>query len=244
MSLFANVPLAPRDPILGLNEAYAADPRSNKVNLGVGVYYDDNGKIPLLACVREAETAMAANPKPRGYQPIEGPAHYTTAVQHLLFGPQSPLLAEKRVVTAQGLGGTGALRIGADLLKRIVPDASVYISAPSWENHRGIFEAAGFSVREYRYFDAQTGGVDFAGMIVDLEAAPAHSIIVLHACSMPAATTPPAPISPKRNGKRSSKSVEPKRSFPSSTWPTKASPKGSTPTRLPCAASAMPGFLS
>jgi aromatic-amino-acid transaminase len=182
MSLFANVPLAPRDPILGLNEAYAADPRSNKVNLGVGVYYDDNGKIPLLACVREAETAMAANPKPRGYQPIEGPAHYNTAVQHLLFGPQSPLLAEKRVVTAQGLGGTGALRIGADLLKRIVPDAAVYISAPSWENHRGIFEAAGFSVREYRYFDAQTGGVDFAGMIADLEAAPAHSIIVLHAC--------------------------------------------------------------
>ncbi len=182
MSLFAHVPLAPRDPILGLNEAFAADSRSTKVNLGVGVYYDDNGKIPLLESVRRVESTMAADPKPRGYQPIEGPAAYTTAVQNLLFGASSPLLSDKRVVTAQGLGGTGALRIGADLLKRVVPDAQVLISSPSWENHRGIFEAAGFPVAEYRYFDPKTGGVDFAGMVADLEGAARNTIVVLHAC--------------------------------------------------------------
>ncbi len=181
-SLFAAVEMAPRDPILGLNEAFAADPRAQKVNLGVGVYYDDAGKIPLLEAVRAAEVELAATARPRGYQPIEGPKAYAQAVQHLLFGAESTLIAEARLVTAQGLGGTGALRIGADLLKRIVPDVPVAISNPSWENHRGIFEAAGFTVQSYRYFDAATGGVDFAGMIADLEALPRHSIVVLHAC--------------------------------------------------------------
>jgi len=181
-ALFAQVPLAPRDPILGLNEAFAADPRTTKVNLGVGVYYDDSGKIPLLSCVQQAETKRVAASQPRGYQPIEGPARYTQAVQTLLFGADSPLLATKRVVTAQGLGGTGALRIGAELLYRMNPNVPVLISSPSWENHRGIFEAAGFTVREYRYFDAATGGVDLSGLIADLEAAPAGSIVVLHAC--------------------------------------------------------------
>ncbi|MBI5780922.1 MAG: aspartate/tyrosine/aromatic aminotransferase [Rhodocyclales bacterium] len=181
-SLFAAVELAPRDPILGLNEAFAADPRPQKVNLGVGVYYDEEGRIPLLASVKTAEEARVRQAKPRGYQPIEGPAAYTGAVQRLLFGADSPLLAEGRVVTAQGLGGTGALRIGGELLKRIVPEATVYISDPSWENHRGIFEAAGFPVRTYRYYDPATGGVDFAGMKAALAAMAPRSIVVLHAC--------------------------------------------------------------
>ncbi|MDK2798298.1 MAG: aromatic-amino-acid transaminase, partial [Tepidiphilus sp.] len=181
-SLFAAVELAPRDPILGLNEAFAADPRPQKVNLGVGVYYDEEGRIPLLASVKTAEEARVRQAKPRGYQPIEGPAAYTGAVQRLIFGADSPLLAEGRVVTAQGLGGTGALRIGGDLLRRIVPEATVYISDPSWENHRGIFEAAGFPVRTYRYYDPATGGVDFAGMKAALAAMAPRSIVVLHAC--------------------------------------------------------------
>ena len=181
-SLFAAVELAPRDPILGLNEAFAADPRPQKVNLGVGVYYDEEGRIPLLASVKTAEEARVRQAKPRGYQPIEGPAAYTGAVQRLLFGADSPLLAEGRVVTAQGLGGTGALRIGGDLLRRIVPEATVYISDPSWENHRGIFEAAGFPVRTYRYYDPATGRVDFAGMKAALAAMAPRSIVVLHAC--------------------------------------------------------------
>jgi len=181
-SLFAAVELAPRDPILGLNEAFAADPRPQKVNLGVGVYYDEEGRIPLLASVKTAEEARVRQAKPRGYQPIEGPAAYIGAVQRLLFGADSPLLAEGRVVTAQGLGGTGALRIGGDLLRRIVPEATVYISDPSWENHRGIFEAAGFPVRTYRYYDPATGGVDFAGMKAALAAMAPRSIVVLHAC--------------------------------------------------------------
>ena len=181
-SLFAAVELAPRDPILGLNEAFAADPRPQKVNLGVGVYYDEEGRIPLLASVKTAEEARVRQAKPRGYQPIEGPAAYTGAVQRLLFGADSPLLAEGRVVTAQGLGGTGALRIGGDLLRRIVPEATVYISDPSWDNHRGIFEAAGFPVRTYRYYDPATGGVDFAGMKAALAAMAPRSIVVLHAC--------------------------------------------------------------
>lgn len=181
-SLFAAVELAPRDPILGLNEAFAADPRPQKVNLGVGVYYDEEGRIPLLASVKTAEEARVRQAKPRGYQPIEGPAAYTGAVQRLIFGADSPLLAEGRIVTAQGLGGTGALRIGGDLLRRIVPEATVYISDPSWENHRGIFEAAGFPVRTYRYYDPATGGVDFAGMKAALAAMAPRSIVVLHAC--------------------------------------------------------------
>ena len=145
-SIFAAVEMAPRDPILGLNEAFNADARDTKVNLGVGVYFDDNGKIPLLAAVKAAEEARLKSAPPRGYQPIEGPAAYNTAVQNLLFGQGSDLLAAGRVITAQAIGGTGALKIGADYLKRLNPAAKVYISNPSWENHRALFEAAGFVV--------------------------------------------------------------------------------------------------
>jgi len=181
-SLFANVEMAPRDPILGLNEAYNAETNPNKVNLGVGVYFGDDGKIPLLAAVKQAEKARLETQPPRGYQPIEGTPAYNGAVQNLLFGKESELLAAGRAITAQCLGGTGALKVGADYLKRLLPDATVYISDPSWENHRALFEAAGFPVKDYKYYDPATRGVDFAGMKAALAAMPAKSIVVLHAC--------------------------------------------------------------
>ena len=181
-SLFANVEMAPRDPILGLNEAYNAETNPAKVNLGVGVYFGDDGKIPLLAAVKQAEKVRLETQPPRGYQPIEGTPAYNGAVQNLLFGKDSELLAAGRAITAQCLGGTGALKVGADYLKRLLPDASVYISDPSWENHRALFEAAGFPVKDYKYYDAATRGVDFAGMKAALNAMAAKSIVVLHAC--------------------------------------------------------------
>jgi aromatic-amino-acid transaminase len=182
LSLFERVELAPRDPILGLNEAYAADAHPNKVNLGVGVYYNESGKIPLLRAVREAERARVEAAQPRGYLPIDGIAAYDTDVQQMLFGPGSSLVTSGRLVTAQALGGTGALKIGADLLKRFAPDAKVLISDPSWENHRALFESAGFVVDQYPYFDPATQGVNFAGMKAALSAAAPGTIVVLHAC--------------------------------------------------------------
>jgi aromatic-amino-acid transaminase len=181
-SIFAAVEMAPRDPILGLNESFNADPRTSKVNLGVGVYFDDNGKIPLLSAVKIAEKARLEAMPPRGYQPIEGLGAYNQAVQTLLFGKESSLLAEGRVVTAEALGGTGALKVGADYLKRLLPDATVYISDPSWENYRALFESAGFPVDVYPYYDAATRGVNFDAMKASLNSLPAGSIIVLHAC--------------------------------------------------------------
>ncbi len=181
-SLFDRVELAPRDPILGLNEGFAAETKPNKVNLGVGVYTDESGKIPLLRAVREAERKLVDAAQPRGYLPIDGIAAYDADVQRMLFGRDSPLIAAGRLVTAQALGGTGALKIGADLLKRITPDSKVLISDPSWENHRALFEGAGFRVENYPYYDAGKQGVDFAGMKAALSAAPAGTIVVLHAC--------------------------------------------------------------
>ncbi len=181
-SLFSAVELAPPDPILGLNEAFNADSRPNKVNLGVGVYLDEDGKIPLLDSVRQAEAARLQSPSARGYLPIDGLAAYDLAVQRLLFGESSDLIKQGRLVTAQSLGGTGALTIGADFLKRLAPNARVLISDPSWENHRGLFEAAGFSVGSYTYYDAGSHGLNFAGMCASLQAAAAGTIIVLHAC--------------------------------------------------------------
>ena len=181
-SIFSAVEMAPRDPILGLNEAFNADSRTTKVNLGVGVYFDDNGKIPLLNAVKVAEKARLEAMPSRGYQPIDGLAAYNQAVQVMLFGKDSPLLAEGKVVTAQALGGTGALKVGADYLKRLLPGATVYISDPSWENHRAIFETAGFPVDSYPYYDATTRDVNFAAMKSCLNTLQAGSIIVLHAC--------------------------------------------------------------
>jgi aromatic-amino-acid transaminase len=182
MSLFSAVEMAPRDPILGLNEAFNADPRTTKVNLGVGVYTTEEGRIPLLRAVAEAETMLSAAHAPRGYLPIEGIAAYDQAVQAMLFGQDSALIQQGRVITTQALGGTGALKVGADFLKRLLPDAAVAISDPSWENHRALFEAAGFPVRNYRYYDAFSNGVNRGGLLEDLKNLPARSIVVLHAC--------------------------------------------------------------
>ena len=181
-SIFAAVEMAPRDPILGLNESFNADTRTTKVNLGVGVYFDDNGKLPLLGAVRAAEKARLEAMPPRGYQPIEGTPAYNQGVQKLIFGADSALLADGRVVTAQALGGTGALKIGADYLKQLLPNATVFISDPSWENHRALFEAAGFPVASYPYYDAATRGVDFAAMKACLLTLAPGSIVLLHAC--------------------------------------------------------------
>ena len=182
MSLFTAVEMAPRDPILGLNEQFAADTHAQKVNLGVGVYYDDNGKLPLLQCVQAAEKRMAEKPSPRGYLPIDGIAAYDSAVKALVFGADSEPVRSGRVATVQAIGGTGGLKIGADFLKRLSPGAKVMISDPSWENHRALFSNAGFAVEAYPYYDAAKRGIDFAGMLGALQGAPAGTIVVLHAC--------------------------------------------------------------
>ncbi|WP_218243560.1 amino acid aminotransferase [Comamonas fluminis] len=182
MSLFTAVEMAPRDPILGLNEQFNADTNPNKVNLGVGVYFDDNGKLPLLQCVQAAEKAMMDKPTARGYLPIDGIAAYDNGVKALVFGAESDVVKSGRVSTVQAIGGTGGLKIGADFLKKLNPNAKVLISNPSWENHKAIFTNAGFEVGTYAYYDAATRSIDFAGMLADLNAAAAGTVVVLHAC--------------------------------------------------------------
>ncbi|MBC5766795.1 amino acid aminotransferase [Ramlibacter albus] len=182
MSLFTAVEMAPRDPILGLNEQFNADTNPNKVNLGVGVYYDDAGKLPLLECVQKAEKQMMDAPKPRGYLPIDGIAAYDSAVKALVFGADSDVVKAGRVATVQGLGGTGGLKVGADFLKQCNPNAKVLISDPSWENHRALFTRAGFTVETYPYYNSAKRGIDFDGMLTGLATAAEGSIVVLHAC--------------------------------------------------------------
>lgn len=182
MSLFNAVEMAPRDPILGLNEQFAADTNPNKVNLGVGVYYDDNGKLPLLECVQKAEAQMVAAHAARGYLPIDGIAAYDSAVKNLVFGADSEPVKSNRVATVQALGGTGGLKIGADFLKRLNPEAKVLISDPSWENHRALFTQAGFTVESYPYYNAAKRGIDFDGMLTALNVAAPGTVVVLHAC--------------------------------------------------------------
>jgi aromatic-amino-acid transaminase len=174
--------MAPGDPILGLTESYLADPRPHKVNLGVGIYVDEQGRIPLLKAVRQVEQALAAEAKPRGYLPIDGLPAYDTLSQQLLFGADSPLLAAGRVATAQTIGGSGALRVGADLLKKVLPASRIAISSPSWENHRVVFGNAGFEIIDYRYYDPATHGLDFAGMLEDLGRLEPGTVVLLHAC--------------------------------------------------------------
>ena len=181
-SLFAGVAMAPRDPTLGPTEAFNRDVDPHRVNLGVGIYLTDEGRIPILRAVAEAERRQAALAAPRGYLPIDGIAAYDTAVQKLLLGEQSPLIADGRAITAQSLGGTGALKIGADLLKKVLPDASVAISEPTWENHRAVFESAGFPVVTYPYYDATSRAVRFDAMVDFLKTLAPRTIIVLHAC--------------------------------------------------------------
>jgi aromatic-amino-acid transaminase len=182
MSLFNAVEMAPRDPILGLTEQFVADTNPRKVNLGVGVYYDDNGKLPLLECVRKAEEKITQARAAKGYLPMDGIAAYDKAVQALAFGADSEPVKSGRIATVQAIGGTGGLKVGADFLHRLYPDAKVLISDPTWENHRGIFRDAGFEVGTYAYYDAARRGIDFEGMLAALNAAPAGTIVLLHAC--------------------------------------------------------------
>ncbi len=182
MSLFSAVEMAPRDPILGLNEQFGADTNPSKTNLGVGVYFDDNGKLPLLECVQIAEQRLMEKKAARGYLPIDGLAAYDSAVKGLVFGADSEVVQSGRVSTVQALGGTGGLKIGADFLKKLNPDAKVLISDPSWENHRALFTNAGFTVETYAYYDADRRGINFDGMLASLNAAPAGTVVVLHAC--------------------------------------------------------------
>ena len=182
MSMFSAVEMAPRDPILGLNEQFNADTNPAKVNLGVGVYFDDNGKLPLLACVQAAEKTMMEKPTARGYLPIDGIVAYDNAVKALVFGADSEPVTSGRVATVQAIGGTGGLKIGADFLKKVSPDAKVLISDPSWENHRALFTNAGFEVDTYAYYDAAKRGVNVEGFLASLNAASRGTIVVLHAC--------------------------------------------------------------
>jgi aromatic-amino-acid transaminase len=174
--------MAPRDPILGLNEQFNADTNAHKVNLGVGVYYDDDGKLPLLECVQAAEKQMMESPKARGYLPMDGIAAYDAAVKTLVFGAESEPVKSGRVATIQALGGTGGLKVGADFLKKLNPKAKVLISDPSWENHRALFSQAGFTVETYPYYNAAKRGIDFDGMLTALNGAPEGTVVVLHAC--------------------------------------------------------------
>jgi aromatic-amino-acid transaminase len=152
------------------------------VNLGVGMYYDENGRLPLLKCVAAAEQAMVESPVARGYLPIDGMADYDKAAQRLAFGETSPAVTEQRIATVQGLGGTGALKVAADFLKRLRPDTRLLISDPSWENHRALFTQAGFEVGTYPYYDPVSHGVRFDAMLAALNAAAAGTVVVLHAC--------------------------------------------------------------
>ena len=181
-SLFADLEVAPHDPILGVTEAFVADPNPSKVNLGVGVYYDDDGKVPVLECVRRAEQKIAEQPLPRNYLPIDGLQAYDRAVQELVFGKDSPALREQRIVTVQTLGGTGGLKVGADLLRRLKVNEQIWISDPSWENHQALFDYAGFKVQAYPYYDPASHGVKFDAMMSALGKLPAGTVAVLHAC--------------------------------------------------------------
>ena len=180
--MFEHVEAYAGDPILSLVETFKKDPRATKVNLGIGIYYDDAGNIPLLPSVVKAETNLAQHLEPRPYLPMEGLAAYRSACQNLIFGKDSKALAEKRVATVQTVGASGALRVGAEFLKKFFPDSEAYVSDPTWDNHRAIFEAAGFTVKTYPYYDNATGSVKFDEMLATLKALPKHSVVLLHPC--------------------------------------------------------------
>ncbi|WP_029049687.1 amino acid aminotransferase [Cupriavidus sp. amp6] len=180
--MFAHIEAFPGDPILSLNEDFQKDPRTDKVNLSIGIYFDDDGRLPVIQAVARAEAALLADMGPRPYLPMSGLVGYRSAVQALVFGEDSPARAAGRLATLQTLGGSGALRVGADFLKRYYPQSQVWISDPSWENHRVVFERAGFTVNTYPYYDDATGGLKFDAMMDALRAIPAQSIVLLHAC--------------------------------------------------------------
>ncbi|SMF15786.1 amino acid aminotransferase [Pseudogulbenkiania subflava] len=180
--MFEHVDAYAGDPILTLVETFNNDPRPNKVNLGIGLYYDEQGRIPLLPSVQKAEVARVQTAGPRSYLPMEGAANYRQAVQELLFGAGHEAVTSGRIATIQTIGGSGALKIGADLLKRYFPESEVWVSSPTWDNHRAMFEGAGFVVRDYPYYDAVSGGVKFDEMITCFKQLPAKTVVLLHPC--------------------------------------------------------------
>jgi aromatic-amino-acid transaminase len=182
VSLFSHLEHYAGDPILSLNEAFLADPRPHKVNLSIGIYFDDEGRIPVLESVKRAEAMMLEAGGTKGYLPIEGDAAMRREVQKLLFGAVHVALAEGRVATLQTVGSSGGLKVGADFLKRWLPASEVWVSDPTWDNHRAMFEGAGIQVHTYPYYDAATGGLAFDAMVAALSALPARSIVLLHAC--------------------------------------------------------------
>ncbi|MBE4573437.1 aromatic amino acid aminotransferase [Vibrio navarrensis] len=180
--MFEKVVAAPADPILGLTEEFKKDPRQGKINLGVGIYKNEQGETPVLATVKKAEAALVETEKTKSYLTIEGTAEYALAVQKLLFGEDSDILASLRAKTAQAPGGTGALRVAGEFIKRQLGDVKIWISNPTWANHHGVFKAAGLETTEYSYYNAQTKDKDFAAMVADLEKASAGDVVLLHGC--------------------------------------------------------------
>ena len=182
MSMFSHLDPYAGDPILSLNEAFQKDPRTNKVNLSIGIYFDDEGRIPVLDCVRQAEAQMLAESGPKSYLAIEGAAPMRSAVQHLLFGAHHEAVTSGRIATLQTVGSSGGLRVGADFILRWLPDSQLWVSDPTWDNHRAMFEGAGITVHTYPYYDAATGGLKFDQMLATLQTLPARSVVLLHAC--------------------------------------------------------------
>jgi aspartate/tyrosine/aromatic aminotransferase len=180
--MFESITPAPPDAILGLTDAFKKDPNPKKINLGVGVYKDAQGRTPVLPSVKEAERRIDASETTKSYLPIEGSSDYAAATQHMIFGADHPLLASGRVVTVQAPGGTGALRVGADFVKRFLPNATVWISDPTWPNHPSVFQSAGLKVESYPYFDAAHHRVDFEAMMARLKTLPSGDVLLLHGC--------------------------------------------------------------
>ena len=180
--MFAHVDAYPGDPILTLNESFGSDPRSDKVNLSIGICFDEQGRLPVMSAIRQAESQLLADIGPKPYLPMAGAPNYRQAVQGLLFGSEHEVVRQGRVVTLQSLGGSGALKVGADFLRRYFPQSDVWVSDPTWDNHRAMFEGAGFAVHTYAYYDAASGGVDIEAMLESLRRLPRHAIVLLHAC--------------------------------------------------------------
>ncbi|MFN7723708.1 MAG: aromatic amino acid transaminase, partial [Rubrivivax sp.] len=182
MSFFQHLDAYAGDPILSLNEAFQKDTRPGKVNLSIGIYFDDAGRIPVLDCVRQAEAQMLAVAAPKPDLPIEGSAAARSAVQALLFGADHEAVTSGRIATLQTVGSSGGLTVGADFIKRWFPDSALWVSDPTWDNHRAMFEGAGVTVNTYPYYDPATGGVRFDAMLATLQTLPARSVVLLHAC--------------------------------------------------------------
>ncbi len=180
--MFEHVALAPPDAILGLSEAFKKDPNPDKINLGAGVYKDEEGKTPVLKCVKEAEARIVEQEGSKTYLPIDGAPEYGEAVRELIFGRDHAVVESRRAVTAHCPGGTGALRVACDLLKRVRPETTVWLSAPTWPNHPQILDAVGLETAEYPYFDRQSNDLDFPGMIGALSRVEANDVVLLHGC--------------------------------------------------------------